>query len=398
MAPKKRIQKLRFLGIILLLTLVGSSGCYVRTKRVLQAHLRSYPEIDPAAMLEMGPFLGQTDKTYFTLTCKTEDDTNLVLETDNRTLVSSDHEYHHFLVQDLQPATTYEIRLRQIDTEGKEEKAAGPFLVTTFPDTSEFTFAILGDSRCETDAWSRVATAIYKKSPLFMVHLGDYTKNGMDAGEWRRDFWNPAKKLLASVPTFAIRGNHEDRSEIYPKVFYIPDDEPNWIREIGPMLLIGIDGDLDWTRKSDNIEWLEEVLATTRAKFIFFCTHYPAWSSHKHGDTQFGYPADREVKEAQQVIAPLLQKYRVTAMFNGHCHLYERSEMPGGLTLITTGGAGSPLGEIDNDAEEQNPYSVKIVREHHYLLITVTGNECRMQALTPEGKLLDTKTWRARNL
>ena len=43
-----------------------------------------------------------------------------------------------------------------------------------------------------------------------------------------------------------------------------------------------------------------------------------------------------------------------------------------------------------------NPYSKVFNAIHHYCLFTIDGKQCSMQALTPEGKLLDNKVWPAR--
>jgi hypothetical protein len=93
---------------------------------------------------------------------------------------------------------------------------------------------------------------------------------------------------------------------------------------------------------------------------------------------------------------PLLEKYNATAMFAGHDHFYERSEPEGGVTAFVTGGAGAPLRNKAKDAAKQNPYSKVFEKRLHYCLITVGEDSCTLEALTPEGEVLDTRTWKAR--
>jgi hypothetical protein len=44
----------------------------------------------------------------------------------------------------------------------------------------------------------------------------------------------------------------------------------------------------------------------------------------------------------------------------------------------------------------QNPYSKAFASTHNFCLFTIDGKQCSMQALTPDGKLLDSKAWPAR--
>jgi hypothetical protein len=66
------------------------------------------------------------------------------------------------------------------------------------------------------------------------------------------------------------------------------------------------------------------------------------------------------------------------------------------VTQIVSGGAGAPLRTKHWSAAKQNPHSAAYASTHHYCLFEVAGETCRMRAITPAGKVLDTKTWRAR--
>ncbi|MCK4601759.1 MAG: hypothetical protein KAU28_04800, partial [Phycisphaerae bacterium] len=47
-------------------------------------------------------------------------------------------------------------------------------------------------------------------------------------------------------------------------------------------------------------------------------------------------------------------------------------------------------------AEMQTPHSKVFASKLHYCLFTVTGDTCTMQAITPEGDVIDSRTWKAR--
>jgi hypothetical protein len=94
-------------------------------------------------------------------------------------------------------------------------------------------------------------------------------------------------------------------------------------------------------------------------------------------------------------VLPLLAECRATAIFASHEHLYERSDLPGGLTHIISGRAGAPAGRR-NEKENNNPYSKVFATELHYCLLEVSGDTCAFRAITPEGRIVDSLTWAAR--
>ena len=86
--------------------------------------------------------------------------------------------------------------------------------------------------------------------------------------------------------------------------------------------------DLKDARDSDNIDWI----------IAYF--HFPVFSSGYFGNDK------RLIEE----MVPLLEKYDVDIVFNGHDHHYERSYKDG-VYYIVTGGGGSDL-DISNDMQQ----------------------------------------------
>ena len=258
-------------------------------------------------------------------------------------------------------------------------------------------FVALGDGRSNPAAWSKVAAAVKQANPDLVVYGGDMVVDGRCDWLWDDEFFAPAKHLLATVPFYAVIGNHENNCPLFEELFISPAPDGrgrNWSQLRGDVLLIGIDGAMDWSTDGANVRWLEQVLAGSKAEYIFLLTHYPALSSAKHGRLdRNGQPREKAVRQAQQVILPLLAKYRATAIIAGHDHCYERSEPPCGVTAITTGGAGAPLyGKVES-AAAQNPHSKALASKHHYCLFTAGDGKCTMQVLTPDGVKIDSRTW-----
>jgi hypothetical protein len=174
------------------------------------------------------------------------------------------------------------------------------------------------------------------------------------------------------------------------------DGNSNWAQKVGPVLLIGIDGGMSWSKNGKLYTWLEKTLQESKAKYIFLGSHYPAWTSGSHGTLKNGQPREKNIRTAQNIIMPLLKKYNATAMFAGHDHFYERSEPTNGITMIVTGGAGAPLRDKAPDSKKQNPHSVVFEKKLHYCILSIGEDFCTMEVITPTGEVIDTKKWSAR--
>ncbi len=275
-------------------------------------------------------------------------------------------------------------------------------------DRKYFRFIAMGDSRTNPADWTKVAAAVLEQRPELVVFYGDMVDEGLEDWEWVENFFGPGRYLFAAIPTYAVIGNHEARAPLYYEVFYTPpngkDNEDgrstSWSQRIGGVLLIGIDGEEDFSAGTKHYRWLEERLRNAGdAEFIFFFNHYPAYSSGKHGRLdENGRPRQKTAALAREHIIPLLNKYKVTAYICGHSHNYERSELPGGVTQIISGGAGAPPHRKMTTAAQQNPYSKIFASELHFCLFEIADGTARMKVLTPQGKVIDQREWKSRNV
>ncbi|MFH0910463.1 MAG: metallophosphoesterase [Planctomycetota bacterium] len=232
-----------------------------------------------------------------------------------------------------------------------------------------------------------------KARPAFGLALGDLVLDGGSKEEWKANFFGPGAELLASVPQYLAKGNHDLGGERWLALFCTPTGGMNWQQRIGPVMLVGLDILLDWTPESREYQWLETVLSRSDAPYLFVALHAPPYTTTPHGDLDEGMPRDSLVRKAREAVLPLAERYRATAILAGHSHIYERSERPSGLTLVTTGGAGAPLSEPTGNRVEKNPYQKKFFQEHHYSLITVSDIDCRLRAVTLDGGVLDERAW-----
>lgn len=360
--------------------------------------IRLFGLMPSALTFQTGPILGYAGEDFFTVTCRVTIPSEVVLEVNDRQYVSESALLHSFKAEGLTAGTQYHYSLKaRLSSKEDFITSVGPYPVRTLPVGGQFSFAVLGDSRTCPKDWERVATAVVKARPAFAVFVGDMVTAGRIDSQWDEEYFHPARDFFATIPYYGVIGNHEQDCPLFTRIFPTPGGK-NWSQEIGPVLFIGIDGEMDWRSGSNLTKWLEGILANSKAKFIFLASHYPAWTSGPHGGLgEDGRPQESSVKLAQDVLMPVLKKYNASAMFAGHDHFYERSEPKEGVCMIVTGGAGAPLYGKVNNPEKQNPYSKVLANKHHYCLFTVDADVCTMKVFTPEGIMIDTHSWASRN-
>ena len=289
----------------------------------------------PAAMvaIQSGPVLGAFGSDYVTVTCRTNMPACVTVKATptkpqgGEVSATSDRGFYHRLKLRI-PAGTRELTYQAVASAGRASKAEGPFTVC-LPDlggNEPLRIVAAGDSRTNFRDWLRVANAIAKARPHLTVFSGDMVSDGRWYGDWDQEFFGPGKALLTTVPFYAVWGNHDGPASTFAEFFHTPSPDGkavNWEQQVGSALLIGIHGGEDWSAASKNLAWLEGVLKDSQARFIFLFSHYPAYSSGRHGKAN-----ERPIVTARTHIMPLLAKYKATAMFAGHDHNYERSEPP----------------------------------------------------------------------
>ena len=361
-------------------------------------------------VFQTAPIIGYAGFDFFTVTCRVNIPANIILEIDGKEYKSEQNGkalLHSFKIENLTQNTEYRYFLKaNITDDNKKKVITKTYRVKTLPKSENFKFAMLGDSRSYPDVWNKVSEATLKEKPILSVFAGDMVNNGKLDNQWDEEFFTPAENFLATIPFYAVMGNHEKNCSLFPEIFKTPNNNANWYQEVNQVLFIGIDGSAKKEKENKKLlVWLEEILSKSKVKFIFLTSHYPAWSSGYHGN--LGYeekgeditiPRERGARFAKYSIMPLLKKYNVTAMFAGHDHSYERSEPENneGVTMIITGGAGAPLYDKEENSEIQNPYSKIFEKKHHYCILTVNENSCIMEVKTPDGEIIDKRIWNAR--
>ncbi len=342
--------------------------------------------------LAMGPVVSPAGKGTLRIAIAADANVPASLTIDGRTIRSQAGVYHRFVVGNLKASTAYDYAV------SVGEGETGRFTLRTPPEPGQdITVAIVGDPQ-SGKTWKDVADAVAARKPDLVVIAGDLVVDGLRVEQWRETFLSPAADLLSAVPVHVVPGNHDRYSPLLEQLFGDGEDGLRWTQQAGGALLVGIDGGEDFSPDGEAGRWLDRTLKTRREKLAFVVSHYPAYSSRNHGKlADDGRVLEWTSRAARNHLVPILKRHGVTALFGGHDHGYERSELPGGLTAIVTGGAGAGTYPKRNDAEKQNPYSRAFAREHHISLLRITRDSATLQVVTPKGKQIDTRTWSARN-
>ncbi len=291
---------------------------------------------------------------------------------------------HEVALRGLRPDTRYFYRI----SSGGEVSRAYSF--RTAPEGFRgFRFAVYGDTRSQPQEHAKVAAAVLRASPRFVLHTGDLVAVGTDYAQWGEQFFTPAAPLMARIPVFPCLGNHERNASWYYDFFSLPagggEREEEWYSfDFGNAHFTVLDTETKFGPGSAQYAWLEQDLASARQEWKFVMFHRPVCSSGAHGG--------QENPALGQYLAPLFEKYDVDVVFNGHDHIYERSYR-NGVYYIVAGGGGAPLYEVD---QTPNPYQQRAAKRYHFCTVEISWKVAILQARDAEGRVFDTVTIRHR--
>jgi 3',5'-cyclic AMP phosphodiesterase CpdA len=222
-----------------------------------------------------------------------------------------------------------------------------------------------------------VAALAAKDEPDFTVHTGDLVEEGTIEEDWDR-FFAAAAPLLRTGALWPSIGNHEVGARQYFELFILPEPENYYTFTAGPAQFFILDANWGPRKDPKQIAWFAEELRKSRARFKFVVCHQPLVSCP---DDDFVF--DKE-SSMYGLYGKMIEQAKVTAVFQGHNHNYQRAERKGVL-YITTGGGGAPLYPIGELTPE-----TKFAREvHHYVRVRLKGRTMTLEAVDWSGQVID---------
>jgi hypothetical protein len=202
--------------------------------------------------------------------------------------------------------------------------------IKTAPDRSHgVRLLYLGDAQTGLERWGRLLETAAGRHPEidFMLLAGDLVDRGNERTNWDH-FFLRAARVFDRLPLVPCAGNHEYLDvgpRLYRAFFSLPSNGPAGIEpglvyhfECGDACFAVLDSTLavsDSDQAKRQAEWLDGVLARSRATWKIVAFHHPVYPSHPWRDT----PVLRE----QWV--PVFDRHHVDLVLQGHDHAYLRT-------------------------------------------------------------------------
>lgn len=308
----------------------------------------------------------------------------------------------------LLPDTThcYRLYLTAYESSAVYKAFEGSFTTFREQDKPYFRFLAFGDSGSGTEEQLELAERMKDVQADFAVHTGDLLSEGLDemADE---EYFRPYAGLHARLPFFPALGNHDygrdwksPAGKGFLKANYTPFHSvpytglpPHYyFFDVGHARFFVLDtngaaGGLyapPLAPESKQYKWLQHFLSKSAEKtWKFVVLHHPLYSTGAHGP----------VEGLTAALEPLLLKYGVDLVLQGHDHNYERtlpikenSPVEGGIIYVTLGGGGSPL-YIQRRNED---WSAKFLPAFHFAIFDVKEKALSMTVYDKAGEILDT--------
>ncbi len=233
---------------------------------------------------------------------------------------------HHVILTSLEPGTTYYYTVPDVTFE--EDHYSTTFSFTTAPSIARpFSFVVFGDKQPSSSATMLkyngvVVDGIINASVDFAMQVGDVASSGGDIGDWHLTLLSLAR-LSANTPTMIAIGNHDysgggnlNFQDMFPYPYVNKLLAKHYSFEYLNAHFTVVDTN---NLAQEQVAWVEADLASANASasvdwtFVFF--HHTIISSGTC-NTEW---------ELQKTLAPIFDKYAVTAVFYGHDHHYEHS-------------------------------------------------------------------------
>lgn len=235
---------------------------------------------------------------------------------------------------------------------------------------------IYGDSRTGVDTHKKILALIAKRQPEAVFNVGDIVEDGDVKAQWN-EFNEITKEMRTNTNFYPVLGNHEKDSLLFYSNFELPGNEQWYSVNFNKIHFVVLNSNKDLSAGSGQYRWLENDLANVGKdiKFKVVIFHHPPYSTGKHDEDELGL---------RKNIVLLMEKYKVNAVFNGHDHDYERSEV-NGIPYFVVGGGGAPL----YPQARKSDVSKKFLPVYHYSVLERTKNELKVSVYDVDDKLID---------
>ena len=304
---------------------------------------------------------------------------------------------HVLTITGLQPATRYAYAVGYDDTQ--LASGADYYVKTAVPvgDTRPLRFWVLGDFGVDNANQKGVYQA-YRNATVnhpadVWLWLGDNAYSYGLESEFQQVVFPVYAPTLRNTPIFITPGNHDygdsqtNFNIAYYNLFSFPQQgeaggvpsgsKSYYSADYGNVHVISLDsqGKQDgqfrlYDTTSTQVQWLKSDLATNKLPWTIVIFHHPPYSKGAHNsDTEASLVLIREN------LTPILERYGVDLVLNGHSHIYERTYRIKGLRgLANTYDKSQNLVEGTTARYDGSPNSCPILTKGQGIVYVVNGS------------------------
>jgi predicted phosphodiesterase len=249
----------------------------------------------------------------------------------------------------------------------------------TLPDLPNATrFAVIGDTgtgdQPEYDVARRLAEYHANFAFSFVLMMGDNLYGPERPEDYEKKFAIPFKPLLdAGVKFYATLGNHDNPDERFYKPFNMNGQRYYTFKQ-GPIEFFVLDSNY---MDPKQLEWLEQQLSASRARWKIAYCHHPLYSTGSTHGSQ---------TDLRQLVEPLFVKYRVNIVFSGHEHFYERIKPQKGIAYFIEGGSAKLR---EGDIQNGDLRAAGLDRERSFMVAEIAADTFQFETISRTGQLVD---------
>ncbi len=294
--------------------------------------------------------------------------------------------FHDLKITNVAPGTGYFYRVRS----GGVTLSEGNAFRTRAAVTQAFRCVVYGDFGGGPGA-TNIAARINATNVDFAITVGDNIYDNGQPGDYDAYWFQPYAPTMRRSATFPALGNHDNHVENRRWMatnFFLPTNGPISSKELiysydfGNAHFAVIDSDafdLNVTAIENETKlWLSNDLASTPMPWKIVVFHHPPYTSQ-------GSHADNEAMKAD--ISPILEKYGVQLVLQGHNHFFERINPVNGVNYITSGGGGRSLyGSI---SVRKNYSATLMYNQYSYSVLEIRDRELALRGYNQSGALFD---------
>jgi hypothetical protein len=251
-----------------------------------------------------------------------------------------------------------------------------PFKLPLKPNSTRF--AVIGDTGTGDASQIEIArqmARVHAEFPFeFVLMLGDNIYGNNNAAAFKLKFEDPYQELLKSgIKFYAALGNHDDPNQRLYKLFNM-DGKRFYSFKKGDGQFFALDSTYMSPEQST---WIEKELAGSTAKWKICFFHHPMYS-----DARFHGP-DLDLRKR---LEPLLSRFGVNVVLNGHEHVYERLQPRHGIQYFILGSGGQlRRGDLKPSGDTAKGFD----SEQAFGVMEVSGDETYFQVISARGATVD---------